>query len=1294
STATGEAVTKSLSVASASAATPASVQAHGSLAPPKDQPHLKTHFRTHSRNGSTVTVQDLKQAIAAASTENMDLPPLSVLASSPSSSSTLRTTDAPATVTATTTDSSMNASDPATSPTSLQNPPVPMTTATATATATTTVAVLTTTMTTSISSMTTTATIASLPKLSIGSSIAVDPSSLPSPMLADGKDVFGVSLLPPLSPLSSSPSSSTGSSPPSSTSSTKRYSTPDFSAFSNNGNGISSGSTPSLSSLRDSHSHSLPLASPSISSRPSSMILGRSARDRNVSVPPFFAYSIPHEFPSPYTSPRLKLPGADGPTSLPASPFARKRKHAYCTPTLHHPSSTFTIKLSGQDESVACAHPLSVGDTPDIPFVDYEFDPEACIDTSSIDITSLNHNSNNSALTNDLSVLQDQNQDQDKNQNQDHSDTPVLVEPITEPHNSTLPTVSALGFANTLPADKKTAPVVDKRLSWASMVSMDEDQAKGNLPASVAAAAPIATSQPYRPPASRLRAAGESKASPSAGATNGTPAMHSQQQRKQTGDSTRPVRRSSPTQAGEDLATLLPAEQYSRSPSPSTKTSSDSSDFSSSQSAEPVSKPTNSPSTSRIRKAAPPPLNLVGSNTAESTQQAAAGSPTTPTTPSRRRRSRSRKNCKDKNAEGGAAQTEKDKERESTEAAEENGNGDGEIKKNRTRSRSRSRSRNRARAESVSNGTVPPVPQTPSWVTSHIIPPPQAGGTAPLSPLTASRPQSVTPEPPATASGRTTPAMTINTSIITNSNPNNSTTTTAVANTNNNNNNNNSAAGALTDQSDLKRRGPRPARLLSTRSSHNLHLQTVNENSAAAFSPRSARDAPPSDYFSMRPLQHSQRTPMTPMTPGGGEYGDDDDDYYNRLQMVTTPMIQNGFFPNWAKGDAQLEELERIRLFLNARQYPDEMPLSDEWTLFFSDTSRAKDKNGVQDAYSSAITPLFSCHTVPQFATSWKYVRERVRPATMKVNQNLHWFKKGIKPMWEDPKNKYGGRLTLCPPRALLDIVWETVLILMAGDVLDLNGEGTGAVFARRARGDRVEVWLGSDDSPEALAHIRGVLIQELTASGADELVRAAKYKKHFDSRKEEKQKAKDAAAAAAVAAGTSGATGADAAAGSGVPSTPQALAEGPLSASANTKEIGTVASQITATSSVSSPHLPPTPRMGNGPLTPSGLGPSSDYQSFEAFAQQQQLLRERERERERESLLSPLALSREQERIMQLGKERLEKERAERLEKERAERERTREERVRALAAAAMAASEAKHQQQLKERELQQQRQ
>lgn len=202
-------------------------------------------------------------------------------------------------------------------------------------------------------------------------------------------------------------------------------------------------------------------------------------------------------------------------------------------------------------------------------------------------------------------------------------------------------------------------------------------------------------------------------------------------------------------------------------------------------------------------------------------------------------------------------------------------------------------------------------------------------------------------------------------------------------------------------------------------------------------------------------------------------------------------------------------------------------------------------------------------------------------------------------------------------------------------------------MFARRARGDRVEVWLGADDTPEALAHIRGVLIQELAPSGADELVRTAKYKKHFDGKREEKLKQQQLAKEASAA---SSGTATPVASGS-------QSANGPLSG-------------------ISSPLLPTTPRMGSA--SSFGSMNLSEFQSFEAFTQyqqQQQAVRERERERERER---DREVSKEQERIMQLGKER--------LEKERAERDRLRDEKVRAMAAAAMAASEAKHQQQLKE--------
>ncbi|KAF9183839.1 hypothetical protein BGZ50_004000 [Haplosporangium sp. Z 11] len=1053
-----------------------------SLAPPNNQQHLKTHYRTHSRNGSTVTVQDLKQAIAAVSTDLLNLPPV---AASTSNTGTSEPTTA--------TINEEGTSDVSGTSGSLGK--FGFTTGS------------------SAAALDSSATLLAKSKLSIVTCSAEE--KVPKAI----KELSVHSSLPPLSLFSawaqekvSSPTGLGLHIDP-----IRRYPSLDS---------LSAPSTP----LRDSYSG--PLLSPLFSSRPSSMFMGRTTRDRtNVSVPPFFAYSIPHEFPSPYTSPRLLLPGAAGPTSLPISPFARKRKHTYHYTTVQYPSPTISVKLPGQDSRASYAHHLPVGDVHDVELCDYDADRE--------------------------STKEPQNQDQD----QDKTKQNAQVE-----------------------ADTLSTSIADKRMSWASMVTMDEDLAS-KAPAVIVPAA----SQPYRPPGSRLRATAEAKSSTGPVAVNNHP-------KPSTLDSQRPLRRASPTQE-EEKTTNLPA---------STEDAIDS----------------KSGSSARIRKAAPPPLDLTGNSNVETAQ---SGSPTTPSTSSRRRRSRSRKNVKDKNTDGAQQQGkdkdaileaetahhgEKQKQEGTSEVLGADSGPNGTInqpKKTRTRSRSRSRSRSRNRAHAdnnsghgSSNESVPPVPRTPSWVPAHNMtlasagPSSAAPASSVLSPVTESTSHMAASgnasEPPVQAPAPISSTLT---------------------------------------ESDLKRRGPRPARLLSTRSNNNLQLQPLQEGGPAVFSPRSARETPP-DYFSMRPLQHPPRTPMTP----GGDFGDDDDDYYGRLQMVTTPMIQNGFFPNWAKGDAQLEELERIRMFLAARQYPNEMPLSDEWTLFFSDTSHAKDKTQVQDTYSSAITPLFSCHTVPQFATSWKYVRERVRPATMKVNQNLHWFKKGIKPMWEDPKNKYGGRLTLCPPRALLDTVWETVLILMAGDVLDHHGEGTGAVFARRARGDRVEVWLGADDTPEALAHIRGVLIQELTASGADELVRTAKYKKHFDGKREEKQKQQQLA-----------------------------------------KEAAAAASGATTPSLTNSPHLPMTPRMGGGSSFSNSSNNLSEFQSFEAFTQhqqQQQLAREREREREREAL-------KEQERIMQLGKER--------LEREKAERDRLRDEKVRAMAAAAMAAAEVKHQQQLKER-------
>jgi len=263
------------------------------------------------------------------------------------------------------------------------------------------------------------------------------------------------------------------------------------------------------------------------------------------------------------------------------------------------------------------------------------------------------------------------------------------------------------------------------------------------------------------------------------------------------------------------------------------------------------------------------------------------------------------------------------------------------------------------------------------------------------------------------------------------------------------------------------------------------------------------------------------------------------DDYLSGLAIrVPTPEP----LPEWADPNRPgvTEGVEKVKEYIQDNDIPETMPLSDNWTMYFSDSSKAKPNSPRQSnnpSYSKAATarPLFSASTLPDFAGNWRTTSERLRPCTMKANQNLFWFRDGISPVWEDDRNRLGGRFTLCPARAHLNQVWDTVVMLITGDTLLPTGTRSmkyidveeneseesksdetetaepkkltkkfadvlcGAVFARRARGDRIEIWLGEAADVEIVSHIRSVLSSALGSELGPELTKTAKFKHHFE---------------------------------------------------------------------------------------------------------------------------------------------------------------------------------------------------
>ncbi|KAF7731432.1 translation initiation factor eIF4E [Apophysomyces ossiformis] len=155
------------------------------------------------------------------------------------------------------------------------------------------------------------------------------------------------------------------------------------------------------------------------------------------------------------------------------------------------------------------------------------------------------------------------------------------------------------------------------------------------------------------------------------------------------------------------------------------------------------------------------------------------------------------------------------------------------------------------------------------------------------------------------------------------------------------------------------------------------------------------------------------------------------------------------------------------------------LPLPKSCTFYFSDTSAAKRTSSAAATsaaasnYIATVKPLFDCHTVRDFSARWRLYKERCnRPSQLLPNQNLYCFRTGVEPMWEDKVNRNGGRLTLCPSKTAMDEVFEWILCSFVGGNLYDHGL-VGLVLARRARGDRIELWLDDSASQETMPALK-----------------------------------------------------------------------------------------------------------------------------------------------------------------------------------------------------------------------------
>jgi hypothetical protein len=122
--------------------------------------------------------------------------------------------------------------------------------------------------------------------------------------------------------------------------------------------------------------------------------------------------------------------------------------------------------------------------------------------------------------------------------------------------------------------------------------------------------------------------------------------------------------------------------------------------------------------------------------------------------------------------------------------------------------------------------------------------------------------------------------------------------------------------------------------------------------------------------------------------------------------------------------------------------------------------------------------------TAQQF---WKVYSHLRRPSALPTVSDYHFFRDGIRPVWEDEENRRGGKWIIRLKRGVSDRYWEDLLMAMIGDQFaEAAEEVCGAVLSVRSGEDVFSIWTKNDGGRNVKIRCAGLLffVVPLTIAG------------------------------------------------------------------------------------------------------------------------------------------------------------------------------------------------------------------
>lgn len=171
--------------------------------------------------------------------------------------------------------------------------------------------------------------------------------------------------------------------------------------------------------------------------------------------------------------------------------------------------------------------------------------------------------------------------------------------------------------------------------------------------------------------------------------------------------------------------------------------------------------------------------------------------------------------------------------------------------------------------------------------------------------------------------------------------------------------------------------------------------------------------------------------------------------------------------------------------------------LETPYTFWFSARGRgAKNKTSAGD-FEHSIKQIVTVSSVEQF---WRAYSRVIQPNELNGRCDIHLFKFGIRPMWEDEANKNGGKWQVRLKKGIATRCWENLILAMVGEQFACGNEICGAVVSVRYHTeDIVGIWNRTATNMAVISQIRDVVKRVLNLPTSSIM----EYKEHYESIKD-----------------------------------------------------------------------------------------------------------------------------------------------------------------------------------------------